>query len=308
MKKYERSALLELLTNLPWHAENIEAMPTIAALKLKFREELHDSYPRLEIDHFFAMVAQELLGYSGAEIQMNPDESVAELKAQSMDRILKGLLRSEPIQYLLGFSDFYGLRFKVNPHVLIPRPETEELVRWVLDESGDSVQSILDLGTGSGCIAISLKKAMPHVQVLGVDKSVEALNLAQQNAIVNDANMEFFGFDILKQESMGFMKFDIMVSNPPYVTYEDKEKMEPNVLDFEPHIALFVPEDDPLIFYRNIVDLAEGHLKKGGKIFFEINESFSPEIRSLLTDRGFTSVEIRKDLNGRYRMAKGIKT
>ncbi len=302
-----RTALLDLVTNLTWSAYNFEAMPTIAALKLRFREELSHAYPRLEIDHFFAMTAYELLGYSRAEIQINRNESVENSKVERIDSIIQGLQVYEPIQYLLGFSDFYGLRFKVNSNVLIPRPETEELVRWVLDESEDSVQSILDLGTGSGCIAISLKKAMPHAQVFGVDKSVEALNLAQHNAKINDVNMEFFGFDILKQESLGFMNFDIMVSNPPYVTYEDKEKMERNVLDFEPHIALFVPEDDPLIFYRNIVDLAEGHLKKGGKIFFEINESFDAEIRSLLTDRGFTSVEIRKDLNGRFRMAKGIK-
>ncbi|MCZ4410747.1 peptide chain release factor N(5)-glutamine methyltransferase [Cryomorphaceae bacterium 1068] len=283
-------------------------MPTIAALKLRFREELVGAYPGLEIDHFFAMAAYEVLGYSRAQLQINQNETVEDYKVEKMVSILKGLQRNEPIQYLLGFCDFYGLKFKVNSHVLIPRPETEELVRWVLDESGDSIQNILDLGTGSGCIAISLKKAMPHAQVFGVDKSVEALNLAQQNARINDVSMEFFGFDILKQESMGFMNFDIMVSNPPYVTYEDKERMEKNVLDFEPHIALFAPEDDPLIFYRNIVDLAEGHLKKGGKIFFEINESFGPEIRSLLMDRGFTSVEIRKDLNGRFRMAKGIKT
>jgi release factor glutamine methyltransferase len=283
-------------------------MLTIAALKLRFREELSHTYPRLEIDHFFAMAACEVLGYSRAQFQIHQNETVEDYKVKKIDSILEGLKRNEPIQYLLGFSDFYGLRFKVNPHVLIPRPETEELVRWILDESGDSVQNILDLGTGSGCIAISLKKALSHSQVFGVDKSVEALNLAQQNAKSNAVSMEFFGFDILKQQSMGFMNFDIMVSNPPYVTYEDKERMEKNVLDFEPHIALFVPEDDPLIFYRNIVDLAEGHLNKGGKIFFEINESFGPEIRSLLTDRGFTSVEIRKDLNGRIRMAKGIKT
>ena len=307
LKKYSRTTLLDIRTSLTWLVHNIEAMPSIADLKSRFRDKLFDQYPQREIDQFFAMTANELLGYSRAEIQIRLDEIVQDSKASMLEAVIKGLQANEPIQYLLGHAEFYGLRLKVNPDVLIPRPETEELVRWITDESGDSAQSILDLGTGSGCIAISLKKFMPHAQVFGVDKSIEALNLAQQNAKLNNTGIEFFAFDILKQESFGFMKFDLMVSNPPYVTNEDKEKMERNVVDFEPHLALFVPEDDPLVFYRNIVDLAEGHLNKGGKIFFEINESFAAEIRSLLMDRGFTSVEIRKDLNGRFRMAKGIK-
>ncbi|HKK39007.1 MAG TPA: peptide chain release factor N(5)-glutamine methyltransferase [Cryomorphaceae bacterium] len=282
-------------------------MSTIADLKLKFREELNLFYPREEIDHFFTMTVNEFLGYSRAQIQIRLGETVNDAKVAMMDAVLKGLQVYEPIQYLLGHTEFYGLRFEVNPHVLIPRPETEELIRWITDESKNSAQSILDLGTGSGCIAICLRKAMPHASVFGIDKSIKALNLAQRNAEINKVGVEFFAFDILKQESLGFMRFDLMVSNPPYVTVKDKSKMARNVLDYEPHQALFVPEDDPLIFYRKIVDLADGHLNKGGKIFFEINESFGAEIRSLLMDRGFSSVQLKKDLNGRIRMAKAIK-
>lgn len=283
-------------------------MPTIADLKLRFREELIPIYPREEVDQFFALTMEDFLGYSKAEIQLRMDENIADAQQPLIEAVIHGLFVNEPIQYLLGHTYFYGLKLKVNPYVLIPRPETEELVRWIRDETGQSTKSILDLGTGSGCIAISLRKSIPHASVYAADMSVEALNLAQQNAEMNNAGIEFFSFDILKQEGLGFMRFDMIVSNPPYVTSEEKEKMEKNVVDYEPHLALFVPEDDPLIFYRKIVDLADGHLNKGGKIFFEINESFSVEIRSLLMDRGFTSVEIRRDLNGRYRMAKGIKS
>jgi len=283
-------------------------MPTLVNLKLRFREELNGQYPPREIDQFFAMTAEDILGYSRAEIHINLNEVIQEAELEKFEAILGGLRLSEPIQYLLGHAEFYGRKFKVNSHVLIPRPETEELIRWIAQDCQESTNTILDLGTGSGCIAISLKKEIPHANVYAVDKSVQALNLAKKNAELNNVGVEFFAFDILNQESLAFMSFDIMVSNPPYVTQEDKKVMAKNVLDYEPHLALFVPEDDPLIFYRRMVDLAEGHLVKGGKIFFEINESFAAEIRSLLMDRGFTSVEIRKDLNGRYRMAKGIKT
>lgn len=283
-------------------------MPTIADLHARFKEELNHHFSQREIDQFFAMTFDELLGYSRAELQIRRDQRLSDAHLAMVEVVLKGLQLHKPIQYLLGHTEFYGLRFKVDSHVLIPRPETEELVRWITYEAGNSTKSILDLGTGSGCIAISLKKSLPHVNVYAVDKSIEALNLAKKNAELNDVGIEFFAFDLLKQESLGFRNFDIMVSNPPYVTLDDKQKMEKNVVDNEPHLALFVPADDPLVFYRKIVDLADGHLNKGGKIFFEINESFGQEIRSLLADRGFTSVEIKNDLNGRPRMAKGIKT
>ncbi|HKL39772.1 MAG TPA: peptide chain release factor N(5)-glutamine methyltransferase [Cryomorphaceae bacterium] len=282
-------------------------MSTLTDLRLRFKEELEDQYPLREIDQFFAMTAEEFLGYSKTKIHLSGDEIIREEKIDQFEKVLFGLGIHQPIQYLLGYAEFYGLKFQVDSHVLIPRPETEELIRWIAEGSKSSDLRILDLGTGSGCVAISLKKEIPHANVYAVDKSIGALNLAKANAKLNDVDVEFFAFDILKQESLTFMSFDLMVSNPPYVTLEDKRKMAKNVLDFEPHLALFVPEDDPLVFYRRIVDLADGHLKKGGKIFFEINESFAAEIRSLLMDRGFTSVEIRKDLNGRYRMAKGIK-
>ncbi|MCH2215952.1 MAG: peptide chain release factor N(5)-glutamine methyltransferase [Flavobacteriales bacterium] len=276
-------------------------------LKYRFRSELEELYPVAEIDQMFYTTMEKLFNLSRILLQLKPNRSFDDNELRNIEVILNRLKRSEPIQYILGSTHFYGLDLFINSHVLIPRPETEELVRWVIDETLSEESSIIDLGTGSGCIALSLKNSLPTVKVSAVDISVDALNLAQKNAIRYKLDVDFFLFDLINQESLGFEKYDAMVSNPPYVTAEDKKFMKLNVVGYEPHLALFVPEDDPLVFYRKIIDLADGHLKKGGKLFFEINESFGEEIRSLLSDRGFQHVEIRKDLSGRVRMAKGVK-
>ncbi len=288
----------------------LDNTPTIAELRQIFMSRLHDIYESEEISSLFSIVVEDILGYNRAEMHVRLSESVHPVKIGMIEAIIEGLIRQEPIQYMLGKAEFYGMNFRVNPHVLIPRPETEELVRWIIDEVNpvSKEMNLIDLGTGSGCIAIALKKHLTRARVYGIDKSVSALNIAQQNAELNGVGVDFFGFDLLERESLNFMEFDVMVSNPPYVTYSDKEEMSRNVLDYEPHEALFVENGDPLLFYRKIVDLADGHLNKNGKIFFEINERFGPEIRSLLTDRGYNRVEIRADLNGKDRMVKAEKS
>ncbi|MEM9052852.1 MAG: peptide chain release factor N(5)-glutamine methyltransferase [Bacteroidota bacterium] len=283
-------------------------MASVAEIRSQFRNGLADIYPLLEIDHIFYLVMEHLFRMTRISIHLDEKRDFEDQELRAIDSILSRLKKNEPIQYILGSTHFYGLELIVNENVLVPRPETEELVRWIIDESTNTTESIIDLGTGSGCIALALKKSLPSVKVSAIDVSVDALNLAQKNAANNHLDINFFLFDLINQESLGFGKYDTMVSNPPYVTLEDKKLMNPNVVDHEPHLALFVPEHDPLVFYRKIIDLADGHLNRGGKLFFEINESFGEQIRSLLSDRGFRPVEIRMDFTGRVRMAKGIKS
>lgn len=280
---------------------------TIAGVKKAFREGLSARYPIPEINGITDMALEEVLKMSRARIRLSSHEFLSSKKRDQLYEVFERLRSGEPIQYILGEVDFYGLRLKVDPSVLIPRPETEELIRWILTDVKKIDPVIIDLGTGSGCIAIALAKAMPQAKVYAVDNSVDALNLAQENANRNEVEVGFFQFDILERESIDFMSFDVMVSNPPYVGFQERYEMRENVLDFEPHAALFVPDDNPLIFYRRIVDLADGNLVKGGSLYFEINERYGSEIRSLLMDRRYSPVEIRKDLSGKERMIKAVK-
>jgi release factor glutamine methyltransferase len=279
----------------------------LRTFKETFHSALEEQYAPLEREHLFYLVVEELLGLSRARAHLDQGKELRPSAFASLQTVLRRLALNEPIQYILGVTYFYGLKIEVDPAVLIPRPETEELVRWVIDEVGNAECRIIDFGTGSGCIPIALKKNLPNSEITGVDVSIEALNVAQRNADLNHCRVDFFHFDMLAQQSLGFEKYDVFVSNPPYVTKDDRKSMRPTVVEFEPHRALFVPDHDPLVFYRNIVDLAEGNLQSGGKIFFEINESFGREIRSLLMDHGYDAVEIRNDLTGRTRMAKAVK-
>lgn len=279
----------------------------VARTAAHLRSELQGIYPDREIEQFISMAFESVLNMSKVAVMVNKDARIEDAEQARFEKILAGLKRQEPVQYLLGSESFYGLTFTVNPAVLIPRPETEELVQWILRDGNDPASRIIDLGTGSGCIAIALKHHLPNARVEGVDISVAALNTADKNAKLNNVKVDFFQFDILEQESFGFADFDIMVSNPPYVTPSEMKAMRRNVLDHEPHNALFAPEENPLIFYRRIVDLADGHLKRGGKLYFEINQSFGPDIVQLLQDRGYTGVKLRKDLNGNDRMIRAIR-
>lgn len=250
---------------------------------------------------------EEVLQFNKVDIFLKSNESIPGELAGQLLTILEQLKQEKPIQYILGKCVFYGLPLRLSDAVLVPRPETEELVHWIVKGTKKSGLSVIDLGTGSGCIALSLKDHMEHSQVFAVDNSVGALNIAKENAKRNNLNIDFFHFDLLEQESLGFMQFDVMVSNPPYVRNSEMMVMDKNVLNYEPHSALFVDDDEPLLFYRKIIDLAEGHLKKHGQLYFEINEAFGIQTVQLLKDRGFEKVELKKDFNGKDRMIRATR-
>ncbi len=269
-------------------------------------------YGTNEIEALTLMIINEISGLSKSKIKAFPDEQITELQANKFNNILLKLQTGEPVQYILGNTEFYGLPFKVNSAVLIPRPETEELVEWVLQSAVDrphlAAGNILDIGTGSGCIAISLKANLPAAQISAIDISTKALEIAKQNADLNNVKVNFIEADILSRKSeIENSKFDIIVSNPPYVTQHDKTQMHTNVTDFEPHTALFVPENDPLLFYNAIADYALNNLITKGLLFFEINESLGKETVELLKSKGFKNIELRKDMSGRDRMIRGTR-
>lgn len=229
----------------------------------------------------------------------------------SLLQILDELKSGKPLQYILGETEFYGLTFKVNPAVLIPRPETEELVDWILNDiksenTEPKALKILDIGTGSGCIPIAIKKNVPSANVSGMDISIGAIDTAVQNSVLNLVEVRFFLDDILHPEQTEIINntFNLIISNPPYVTYAEKDKMHQNVVDYEPHTALFVSDDDPLKFYRAIAGFAKTHLEKAGKLYLEINESLGAETVALLSETGFINIDLRTDLRGRNRMIK----
>jgi release factor glutamine methyltransferase len=285
-------------------------MKTIKDVFAVFKQTLGDVYDANETEALTLMVVNEISGLSKAQIKAFPEKEISIEQAERLNTILSRLKTGEPLQYILGHTEFYGLPFKVNPSVLIPRPETEELVEWVLNSVGDkhSKASILDIGTGSGCIAISLKKNLPDASVSAIDISIGALETAKRNANLNEVKVDFIQDDILNSElNIEHSKFNIIISNPPYVTLYDKTQMHTNVTNFEPHSALFVPEDDPLIFYKAIADFALNNLIVGGLLFLEINESLGNETVELLQTKGFKNIELRKDMSGRDRMMKGIR-
>jgi len=217
------------------------------------------------------------------------------------------LQTQKPLQYILGQADFYGLKFKVDFRVLIPRPETEELVEWVLESLPNKLQRILDIGTGSGCIPITLKKKLPAAEVYGLDVSADALELAQENAVLNQVTVHWREADILQEKSwLGLGTFDCIISNPPYIPFQEEALMPTQVTRYEPHLALFVADEDPLLFYRKIVELGQTHLHTGGFLFFECNEYNAFEVKALFRETIWT-VELRQDLSGKDRMIRAKK-
>jgi len=279
-------------------------MKTVNDVFTGFKATLSTLYAADEIDATTSLILSELIQTNRAKLKAFPELDIPENISLQLAEILSRLETGEPVQYILGETEFYGFPFKVNPAVLIPRPETEELVQWVLETAKHTpVKTILDIGTGSGCIAIALKKHLPNVQVYAMDVSAAALNIAKQNAKLNDTDVHFIFDDILNPTEQ-LPQFDIIVSNPPYVTLEDKEKMHTNVTDFEPHTALFVPQDDPLIFYRVITQFAAKRLNPFGHLFFEINESYGEQTIDLINSNRFINSELRKDLTGRDRMTR----
>jgi release factor glutamine methyltransferase len=275
------------------------------AAKKLILDQLSPIYSRLEIESISKLIFENILGFSRLQIHLNQHKTISEANLTQIKEILNRLSQFEPIQYILGETEFYGIRLKVNRGVLIPRPETEELVDWIISDCQQSTPALLDIGTGSGCIPIAIVKNIPGASAEGWDISSDALAIANENAAINNVILILHHADILKSvlpENKN--KFDIIVSNPPYVTTSERQLMQKNVLDYEPDIALFVPDNDALVFYRAIADLAIIRLKPGGHLYFEINERFGNETAELLVSKGFINILLKKDINGKYRMIK----
>jgi len=271
-----------------------------------FIEKLTPLYDVMEAESFFAIALEELKGWKRVDVALNPDAKLSDEEVSKWDAVLGEMELLKPIQYIFGHTYFYGLDFEVNENTLIPRPETEELVEWIIHESKNRGQvKILDIGTGSGCIAISLAKNLPDAQVFAIDVSDEALAVAKINAARNNVNVTFIQQDILAAQTLP-EQFDIIVSNPPYVRNLEKAEIKQNVLDYEPHLALFVDDNDALVFYRKIALLAKANLPKNGKLYFEINQYLGKETLEMLEDFGFTNVVLRKDIYGNNRMTSAI--
>jgi release factor glutamine methyltransferase len=279
----------------------------IKEYRTQFIQELTPIYDAGEAESFFYLILEEKHQLKRIDLALHPDLVFLEEEMVVWNSILEQLKLEIPVQYLLGKTSFYGLDFEVNENVLIPRPETEELVEWILENQKSKGESrnirILDIGTGSGCIAISLAKNLPNATVFAIDVSEKALATAQKNAVTNKVNVTFINQNILETEDLG-QEFDIIVSNPPYVRNLEKEEIKKNVLDNEPHLALFVEDNDALIFYKKIAELAQKNGSENGQLYFEINQYLGKEMVDLLEKMNFKNIELRKDIYGNDRMTK----
>lgn len=265
-------------------------------------KELAELYPKTEIAGFTRIIFEAVCGWNFTEQVIKKDEKVSENDFEKIKKIVFRLKAFEPIQYILGETEFYGLKLKVSTSVLIPRPETEELVELIIKSDLKKNSKILDIGTGSGCIPLALKSRLNSATISGVDISENALEIARKNAEFSGLNVDFFQSDILKWQNTEWEIYDVIVSNPPYIRESEKLKMQKNVLDFEPENALFVNDNNPLIFYRSITGFAKKYLAESGMLFFEINENLWVEMNSLLLSFGFNDIEVKKDINGKNRM------
>ena len=280
-----------------------------------FHQELDVIYGKNDVASFFNILMSHYLKLNRIALVLEPELTVSKEEEQPLFEALSRLKQEEPIQYIIGETQFYDLIFKVNEHTLIPRPETEELVQWIVkchsERSEESQLKILDIGTGTGCIAISLAIHLPKAKVYALDLSKEALKVARQNAELNNVEVHFINADILNRDSWNLefkdLKFNIIVSNPPYVRNQEKAEIKNNVLKHEPHLALFVEDHDPLQFYNVISDIAVDKLTENGLLFFEINQYLGNETNQLLHNKGFKDLELKTDIFGNNRMLKGLK-
>ena len=258
-----------------------------------------------EIQAMIRVICDDVFNYDQVDVALRQESELPDFAPERIADIITRLRRHEPLQYIVGSARFHGHRFKVAPAVLIPRPETEQLVDLIIDENPGSDLRVLDIGTGSGCIAISLARALKFAQVDALDVSRDALVVARENAAALKVKVRFFESDILSPQPPG--RYDIIVSNPPYVCWSEREAMERNVKDYEPGQALFVPDNDPLLFYKAIVPYAAQSLERGGRLYLEINQRFGNEVKRLLEDSGFDEVRIIDDTYGNPRFAAGVK-
>jgi len=293
--------------------ENIMRLKTILD---NFHSVLDEAYGKDEVNSFFDLLIEHHLGLKRIQLVLNPEYTITNEQELVVSTALEELRNNKPIQYIIGETEFYGLSFKVNEHTLIPRPETEELVDWIIrchsEQSKESQYNVIDIGTGTGCIAISLAKNLPEANVSALDVSTEALKIARQNADLNGVEIECIHDDILNPRHAELVSashyLDVIVSNPPYVRNLEKVEIQANVLDNEPHLALFVNDDNPLQFYRAICEFAKKYLNENGTLYFEINEYLGEEMIQLLKEFGFKAIELKKDMFGKNRMIKGIKS
>ncbi|MCL9769204.1 peptide chain release factor N(5)-glutamine methyltransferase [Flavobacterium sp. HXWNR69] len=293
----------------------------IKALKTYFFNSLKNIQDEQEIESFFFILTEYLHNLKRVDLALNPNFEISEDDVEKWNAILADLQKEKPIQYITGEAWFYGLRFEVNENTLIPRPETEELVEFILKETSNfqlpaSSLNILDIGTGTGCIPISLKTNLPEANVSAIDVSEKALEVAKRNAQSNKVEVNFIQANILEVEDLSklplpnaqnLLPLDIIVSNPPYVRNLEKEEIKKNVLDYEPHLALFVEDTDALLFYRKIAQLALKNLAPNGLLFFEINQYLGKETVELLQNLGFNTIELKKDIYGNDRMVKSTR-
>ncbi|WP_291149854.1 peptide chain release factor N(5)-glutamine methyltransferase [Flavobacterium sp. UBA7680] len=277
----------------------------IKQYRTQFIKELSPLYDAYEAESFFYLILEDKHRLRQIDLALNHELFFSESDFAVWELLLAQLKKEVPIQYLLGKTSFYGLEFEVNENVLIPRPETEELVEWIINENKpfDKTKKlkILDIGTGSGCIAISLAKNLPHADVYAIDVSKKAIETAKRNANRNKVDVTFMFQDILETEELK-CQFDIIVSNPPYVRNLEKEEIKKNVLDYEPHLALFVDDNDALVFYRKIASLAHNNLLENGQLYFEINQYLGKEMIDLLGKMDFINIDLRKDIYDNDRM------
>ncbi|MGV1010808.1 MAG: peptide chain release factor N(5)-glutamine methyltransferase [Flavobacterium sp.] len=283
--------------------------------KTTLLQELSSLYDAQEIESFFYLILECFHNKKRIDLALDPDMEMDAMQLLRWESVLSELKKEKPIQYILGETEFYGFPFLVNENTLIPRPETEELVEWIIKSTKNELQNtkfrILDIGTGSGCIAISLAKNIPNAEVSAIDVSEKALATAKKNAQINKVEVNFINVDILKINDLVELptsnfqlptQFDIIVSNPPYVRNLEKAEIKPNVLEYEPHLALFVEDTDALLFYRKIAQLAQKNLSENGKLFFEINQYLGKETVQLLEQMNFKNIELKKDIYGNNRM------
>lgn len=277
------------------------------------KNELNGLYPDREIHSLTDLILFQILGIPKHEIHLEKEKIINDPQNFRIAEIVKDLKLHKPIQYIFGYTDFFGLHILVSPDVLIPRPETEELVKWIIDDHIGKSPVILDIGTGSGCIAIALKKNLPQARVYACDVSDAALKMAIENSELHTLDVVFFHQDIIidshlkhKRKSNDHL-YDIIVSNPPYIPLKEKPQISLSISCFEPEDALFVPDEDPLIFYRNIAHFGLDHLKNDGIIYFEIHESSGHKVITMLEEYGYRDIIMRRDINGKNRMIRCSK-
>lgn len=283
----------------------------IKQYRTQFIKELSSLYDAYEAESFFYLILEDKHKLRQIDLALNHELAFSDVDLAVWSAFINELKKEVPIQYLLGKTNFYGLDFEVNENVLIPRPETEELVEWIVNENkqNDKLKKlkILDIGTGSGCIAISLAKNLPNAEVYAMDVSKKAIKTAKRNAVLNNVEVNFIFKNVLELEVLK-SDYDIIVSNPPYVRNLEKQEIKKNVLDYEPHLALFVEDDDALIFYKKISELAQKNLLENGQLYFEINQYLGKEMIDLLEKMDFKNIELRKDIYDNDRMMNGIKS